>query len=74
MFYLLFSSTGPKKYYKFDEFFKQNINIKTSLDLTLQYYFRTNFQEFGMILQCKYAEYKSFLLISRTIISLLVLP
>ena len=48
------------------------------LDLTFLFYCRTNFQEFGMILKCKNAEYdralKSFLLISRTIISLLIMP
>ena len=45
------------------------------LDLTFPFYCWTNFQEFGMILKCKHAEYdKSFLLISRTIIPLLIMP
>ena len=43
------------------------------LDLAFQFYSTTSFQEFGMILQCKHAEYdKSFLMILRTIISLLL--
>ena len=39
------------------------------LDLTFPFYCRINFEEFGMIQQCKHAQYdKSFLLTSQTVI------
>ena len=42
--------------------YKPKVSRYQFLDLTFQFYCRTNFQEFGMIRQCKHGEYdKSFL-------------
>ena len=49
--------------------YKPWTSIHQILDLTFPFDCGTSFQEFGMILKCKHAEYeKSFLLISQTII------
>ena len=52
------------------------MSIKTSgFRFNFPFYCRNNFQEFGMILKCKHAEYdNSFLLISQAVITLLTMP